>query len=161
MKRDHKQMENRRLQAAKLFDKGCSSSAVAKRLGVVRQVSHRWKKTWEEGGVKALASKGNAGPKAKIDAKASQKITQALMAGPSSQGYRTELWTLPRVRVLIHKLTGVHYHEGHVWRVLGSLGFSCQRPERRAIERNEKAIRTWQRKTWPTLKKTPQISTEP
>jgi transposase len=161
LKRDHKDMEKRRLRAANLFDNGLSSSEVAKRLGVVRQVSHRWKQTWENGGVKALASKGKAGRKPKINAKARQKITEALLAGPSSQGHRTELWTLPRVRVLIQKLTGVRYHQGHVWRVLGTLGFSCQRPERRAIERDEKAIRTWQRKTWPTLKKTLQISAEP
>jgi len=161
MKRDHKEMEKRRLRAAKLFDKGYSSSEVARRLGVVRQVSHRWKQAWEAGGSTALTSKGKAGRKPQIDAKACQQITAALVAGPGSQGHRTELWTLPRVRVLIHKLTGVLYHEGHVWRVLGSLGFSCQRPERRAIERDEKAIKTWKRKTWPSLKKTPRSSVAP
>ena len=33
------------------------------------------------------------------------------------------------------------------------MGFSSQRPERRAIERNDEAVRAWQRKTWPALKK--------
>ena len=161
LKRDHKELERRRLRAAKLFDQGYSSSEVAHRLGVVRQVSHRWKQAWETGGITALTSKGQAGPKARIDAKAGRQITAALLAGPGSQGHRTELWTLPRVRVLIHQLTGVRYHEGHVWRVLGALGFSCQRPERRAVERDEKAIRTWRRKTWPSLKQTPRGSAEP
>ena len=159
--RDHKEMEKRRLRAAKLFGKGYSSSEVAQRLGVARQVSHRWKLAWEAGGSAALSSKGNAGRKPKIDTAARQQIYAALLEGPRSQGYRTELWTLPRVRALIHKLTGVRYHEGHVWRVLGSLGFSCQRPERRALERDEKAIKTWKRKTWPALKKTPPASVEP
>jgi transposase len=36
---------------------------------------------------------------------------------------------------------------------MGSLGFSCQRPERRAIERDEQAIRQWKRVQWPELKK--------
>jgi len=67
--------------------------------------------------------------------------------------YKTQLWTLPRVAALIEHLTGVHYNPGHVWRVMGSLGFSCQRPERRAIERDEKAIRQWKRVQWPELKK--------
>lgn len=160
-KRDHKEMEKRRLRAAKLFDKGYSSSEVAQRLGVARQVGHRWKQAWEAGGSSALSSKGKAGRKPKIDTASRQQIHEALVAGPRSQGYRTELWTLPRVRALIHKLTGVRYHEGHVWRVLGSLGFSCQRPERRAVERDEKAIKTWKRKIWPALKKTPPASAEP
>jgi len=161
VKRDHKEMEKRRLRAAKLFGKGCSSAEVAKRLEVARQVSHRWKQTWEAGGCAALGSKGAAGRKPKIDEQARQQITEALLAGPGSQGHKTQLWTLPRVQALIHKLTGVSYHEGHVWRVLGSLGFSCQRPERRAIERDEEAVKTWKRKKWPALKKTPAASAGP
>jgi hypothetical protein len=54
---------------------------------------------------------------------------------------------------LIEKLTAVRCHEGHVRRVLGKLGFSCQRPERRAVERDDKQVRRWRRKVWPGLKK--------
>ena len=82
-------------------------------------------------------------------------MVQALLAGPAAHGYKTVLWTLPRVAALIEKLTGVRYHPGHVWRLLGASGFSCQRPERRALERDEKAIRHWQRVQWPALKKRP------
>jgi transposase len=153
-RRDHHEMEKRRLRSARLFEKGYSSAEVARRLGVARQVGHRWKQSWEEGGKAALASKGRAGRKSRMDAAAGQRVVEALLRGPKSQGYKTELWTLPRVRALIHKVTGVRYHAGHVWRVLGALGFSCQRPERRALERDEKAIGTWKRKAWPTLKKT-------
>lgn len=159
--RDHKAMEKRRLRAARLFDKGCTSAEVARRLEVARQVAHRWKQAWEAGGNAALVSKGKAGPKPRIGAQARQQISEALIAGPASQGYKTQLWTLPRVQALIEQLTGVRYHEGHVWRVLGSLGFSCQRPERRAIERDEKAVKAWKRKTWPQLKKTPDGSAAP
>src|ERR1700743_3731440 len=37
----------------------------------------------------------------------------------------------------------------------GALGFSAQKPERRAIERDEEAVRHWKRHTWPALKKKP------
>lgn len=156
--RDHRELEKRRLRSARLFAKGYSSPEVARRLGVARQVSHRWKQRWEAGGPAALASKGKAGRKSKLDAAAGQRVVEALIEGPKSQGYKTELWTLPRVSALIHKVAGVRYHAGHVWRVLGALGCSCQRPERRALERDEKAIGIWKRKTWPTLKKTPNAS---
>jgi transposase len=63
-------------------------------------------------------------------------VTEALLAGPLAHGYKTNLWTLPRVALLIKDLTGVSYHPGHVWRLLGASGFSCQRPERRAVERD-------------------------
>jgi transposase len=153
--RDHAQMEKRRKKAAELFAKEYTAPAVARRLGVARQVAYRWKKAWEQGGSAALASKGPAGRKSKLNAKQTRKVLRALLAGAAAHGYRTDLWTLPRVAALIKDLTGIGYHPGHVWRLLGASDFSCQRPERRAIERNEKAIRRWQRVDWPALKKGP------
>jgi len=100
-----------------------------------------------------LASKGSAGPKSRLSPEQRQQIVTALLQGPAAQGYQTQLWTLPRTADLIEGLTGVRYHPGHVWRILGDLGFSCQRPERRAIERNDKEVRHWKRTQWPALKK--------
>lgn len=126
---------------------------VVRRLGIARQVGYRWHEAWQAGGETALASKGPAGPKSKLTPAHTETLVDALLEGPAAQGYKTQLWTLRRVAALIEHLTGVHYHPGHVWRVMGSLGFSCQRPERRAIERDEKAIRQWKRVQWPELKK--------
>lgn len=148
-------MEKRRQQAGKLFAKDGSAPDVARRLGVARQVAYRWKTAWDEGGQEALASKGPAGPKSKLTAAQTEQVTHALLAGPVVHGYKTALWTLPRVAALIEDLTGIDYHPGHVWRLLGASGFSCQRPERRAVERDDKAIRRWQRTEWPALKKRP------
>ena len=151
--RDHAAMETRRKKAGKLFAKEYSAPEVARCLGVARQVAYRWKNAWDQGGHAALASKGPAGPKSKLTVAQTQQVTEALLAGPVAHGYKTALWTLPRVASLIEDLTGVGYHPGHVWRLLGASGFSCQQPERRAIERNDKAIRRWSRTGWPALKK--------
>ena len=151
--RDHVQMERRRRKAARLFEKDLSAPEVARRLGVTRQVGYRWKDAWQQGGVAALASKGRAGRKPKLAPTQTEILLEALLKGPAAQGYKTQLWTLPRVAVLIEELTGVRYHPGHVWRLLGALGFSCQRPERRAVERDEPAIRQWRRVRWPGIKK--------
>ena len=136
-----------------MFDRGRPVPEVVRRLGIARQVGYRWQEAWQAGGEAALASKGPAGPKSKLTPAHTATLVDALLEGPAAQGYKTQLWTLPRVAALIEHLTGVHYHPGHVWRVMGSLGFSCQRPERRAIERDEKAIRQWKRVQWPELKK--------
>ena len=157
--RDHVQMEKRRRQAARLFEKDCPPPEVARRLGVARQVAYKWRDLWQKGGYSALASKGPAGRKPKLTGAQTQQVTEALLAGPAAQGYKSDLWTLPRVAALIEDLTGVRYHPGHVWRLMGASGFSCQRPERRAVERDEKAIRRWQRVEWPALKKGPPART--
>lgn len=159
--RDHAAMEKRRKKAGRLFNLGRSAPEVARRCGVARQVAYRWKAAWEHGGQAALASKGPAGRKPKLTGEQARQVTAALLAGPAAQGYKTDLWTLPRVAVLIEELTGVRYHPGHVWRLLGASGFSCQRPERRAVERDEAAIRHWQRGRWPALKKKPAGKGEP
>lgn len=155
MKRDHIQMEKRRVRAAALFEKNISAPEVSRRLGVTRQVAYRWRDAWIKGGKTGLASKGKAGRKSKLSADQTEKVIEALLAGPVSRGYKTNLWTLPRVAALIKELTGVKYHPGHVWRLLGDNGFSCQRPERRAIERDEPKIRRWKRVEWPAIKKKP------
>ncbi len=67
--------------------------------------------------------------------------------------FGTDLWTLKRVRAFIEQLYGVRFSEVHVWRLLGAMGLSSQKPERRAIERDESAVLTWKRKAWPALKK--------
>ncbi|MFO1459215.1 MAG: helix-turn-helix domain-containing protein [Verrucomicrobiota bacterium] len=130
--RDHARMEKRRVQAAAMFEKGISAPEVGRRLGVSRQVAYRWKSAWEKGGKAGLASKGE-GRKSKLTAEQTDVAVKALVAGPVSRGYKTNLWSASACGgSSMGDLTGVEYHPGHVWRLLGDNGFSCQRPERRA-----------------------------
>lgn len=70
-----------------------------------------------------------------------------------AQGWPTDLWTLPRVAKMIESVAGVHYHPGHVWRIMKELGWSLQRPALRAKERDEQRIEGWKRTTWEQVKK--------
>ena len=154
-RRDHKEMERRRKRAGVMFEKGYPPAEVARRVGVSRQAASRWKGAWSQGGNPALVSKGAAGRKPRLNEDQRRQIVDALLEGPVAQGYRTNLWTLPRVGLLIKDLTGVAYHSGHVWHLLRALNFSCQRPSRRALERDEQKITHWKRYVWPKLKKKP------
>ena len=91
----------------------------------------------------------------KVDEDIVVRIQAILTGRPTEHGFGTELWTLKRVGVLIERLYGVKFGQTQIWRILGGLGFSVQKPERRAIERDEDAVQTWKRKTWPALKKKP------
>jgi transposase len=61
----------------------------------------------------------------------------------------TDHWTLARVATVIEQLTGVAYHPGHVWKLLRRMGWRLQRPARRAVERDERAIARWVAEDWP------------
>jgi transposase len=82
-----------------------------------------------------------------------RQLIRLLKQGPGQQGYGTELWTLKRVGEVIREHFGVGYDPSGVWHVLRGMGWSCQKPERRARERDEKAIERWRTKDWPRIKK--------
>jgi hypothetical protein len=63
------------------------------------------------------------------------------------------LWTLARIARLIKQHFGIRYHPGHVWKLLRKLGWSCQKPERRALQRDEAAIAHWKRYLWPHIRR--------
>jgi transposase len=149
-------LEARRLRAAELFAQGRTQAEVANELGVSRQSAHIWHTRYEQGGVDALRSRGPTGPDPRLSVAQLAKVEEALLAGAMANGFETDLWTLERVTVVITQLTGVRYHPGHVWSILRRrLGWTLQRPKRRASERDEEAIARWVQQEWPRIKKGP------
>ncbi len=148
-------LEARRFEAAQLFTQGTSQAAVMRRLRVSRQTAHRWYHLWRRRGREGLKAAGRLGRKRRLDARQLARVERALLRGPQRHGFPTDLWTLPRVATVIERLTGVHYHAGHVWYILRGLQWSLQRPTRQARERDQSAIRHWVAERWPRVKKTP------
>jgi transposase len=160
VKRNFVALEARRIRAAKLLKQGIHEAEVARQVGVHRQSVNRWARQLAEVGVAGLKKAGRAGRKPRLTEEDLEKIKAALERGPEALGYGTNLWTAWRVADLIDRECGVRYHPGHIWKVLRSLGWTCQRPTGRAIERDEEKIRRWKRQRWPELKKTPQDEAE-
>jgi transposase len=143
----------KRLKAGRMLlaGKGCAETAMA--VGVARQTVYTWKRLLDESGIDALRDVPERGRPAQLDAQQLAALRAALLRSPTEQGFGTELWTLKRVGTVIERMHGVRFGQTQVWRILGALGFSPQKPEKRAIERNEDAVRSWKRSTWPALKK--------
>ncbi len=156
VRRDFAALEQRRLRAARLLKKGVHQSEVARRVGVHRQSVSRWARQLETAGLPGLKQAGRAGRKPRLSAEDLQKIERGLKRGPEALGYETSLWTAWRVAHLIEQECGVRYHSSQAWRILRQLGWSCQRPTGRALERDEEKIRLWKQKRWPEIKKKPE-----
>ena len=153
-RRDFDAMEKRRRRAAQLFARGRSQADVARELEVSRQSVSRWHAEWSEKGSGGLKKAARAGRPPLLSAKDLRRVASALEKGPRSNGYATDLWTLRRVAEVIEETTGVAYHPGHVWKILRTqLGWSRQRPARRAKERDDEAIARWVNKDWPRIKR--------
>jgi transposase len=148
-----KLLERRRLRGARLLAAGESQAEVARRVGVSRQTVMRWDRVREQGGVEALRRPRQFGRPERLSVEQRAELVQILKAGALAAGFGTELWTVPRIGQLINERFGVSMVSTSVWRLLGRLGWSVQRPAGQARERDERAIRTWKQKRWPELKK--------
>lgn len=147
------QLEQRRCRAIAQVKSGQTLSAVARQFSASVSSVHRWWQAYTRAGVRGLRPKPIPGRPSRLSAIQKQQLVTLLGRGPLRAGYRTDLWTLPRVARVIRQHFGVRYHPAHVWKLLTGLGWSCQKPERRAVERDEPAIARWTRTAWPRIKK--------
>ena len=139
--RQRQRLEARRLRAGELFAAGVRQAEVARQLGVSAQAVSVWHACWQVSGADGLRSKGPSGPAPRLSDQQLAEVEQALLEGATANGFVGELWTVERVAVVIERMTGVRHHPAHVWALLRHrLGWTVQRPKRRAAERDQAAI---------------------
>ncbi len=147
------ELERRRRRAVALVDKGWPMRRVAEALGASPGSVSAWCWAYRQGGDTALAAKPHPGRRVELTERQLKQLDRWLRRGPTACGYPTELWTLKRVAELIERRFGVRYDPSGVWHLLRRMGWSCQKPERRARERDEQAIARWRQEDWPRIKK--------
>jgi len=148
------ELEARRQSAIRLLEQGLRKVEVARRLGCTRTSVTRWWKQYQDGGLKALKAQPPPHRPCRLTAAQKRQLQRRLLKGARANGFATDLWTCPRIAELIQRRFGVAYHVDSMPRFLADLGFTCQRPERRAMERDEAAIQQWVDRDWPRVKKT-------
>jgi transposase len=145
---EREQAEARRLAAAQLFAQGVGPAEIARRFGVTPQSVSGWRKQWRAEGADGLRSKGRPGYPPLLNEQQRTELVGALNAGPKASGFDGG-WTLARVATVIRRRFGVLYrYPSAVSTLLHRLGFTVQKPARRAVERDEQAIADWREHTW-------------
>jgi len=151
-----KQLEQRRRKAIVLLEQGNGVRQTARMVGVTGGAVCQWKKAYGRLGEKAFEAHSPPGRPPGLSQKHKSRLEKLLLKGACHHGYSTELWTLQRVAEVIEKYFGIDYDISSVWHILKGMDWSCQKPEKRARERDEQAIVTWRKKDWPRIKKSPQ-----
>jgi transposase len=141
------------MRAMELLDQGLNLSQAAAKIGCAVSSVCRWRQQMQREGRESLKSKPLPGPEPKLKPRQKEQLTGILVEGAQKAGFSTDLWTQKRVAKVIGEQFGIDYHPNHMWRFLQSLGWSVQKPEKRARERDEKAISHWKRHAWPHIKK--------
>lgn len=148
-------LEARRRRGLRLLDQGRSLNEVARLLDCAPSSVMRWRDARDAGGEEALRVRFSPGRPSKLSTRERRRLVKLLQRGARAHGYATDLWTTQRVARVIFREFRVRYHRAHVGRVLHSLGWTVQKPERRALERDEERIARWKQETWPSIKKKP------
>jgi len=148
------QLEERRLEAARLFKEGeLSRAQIARHLGVSRAAITQWAKRYRTGGACRLVQSVSSGRPPKLTASQKRALRQKLKKGALAADFPTDRWTLERIAELIEREFEVSYHPNYLNRLLDHLDFSLQQPLPRAAERDEELIAAWLKQDWPRIKK--------
>lgn len=146
-------LERRRRRAIALLKDGIPPVEVAKKLKVDRRSVRRWRASFSAKGPDALQAKPTPGCPPRLNSQEIAELEAQLFRGAKTAGFATDLWTCPRVAQWIAAYFGVRYHVDHIGRLLRSLGWSPQKPQRKAVERNDPQIQRWIKMEWPRIKK--------
>lgn len=149
----HTEREKVRVKAGKLFRKGVSQAEVARRFKATPAAVSYWHTAWKQKGMRGLTSRGHTGFASKFTKEKRMLFRRAILMGPLAYGYETDLWTVPKLSAVLRKVSGFRCSDVWTWHIVRSLGFTPQKPQVRARERDEKAIAAWKTKTLPNLKK--------
>jgi transposase len=143
--------EGRRLRALELHEAGWSGKGIAAALGVTAGAVSQWLKRAREGGREALRSHPPPGPTAKLTDAQRAALPDVLAKGAEAYGFVGDVWTTKRIAVVIKRAFVVSYHPAHVSRLMRRIGWTVQKPIRRASQRDEAKVTAWREETWPAL----------
>jgi transposase len=129
---------------------GQSRKTVAAVLGVHYKTVARWVRSARQpGGVDAKPPPAPAPGLTDADLR---RLEGLLAKGAKAHGWHNQLWTAARVARLIERHFGISYHPEHVRKILKRrLGWTSQKPRRKARERDDKEVARWVRDEFPRI----------
>jgi transposase len=144
----------RRLHAVLLNHQQHTSGEIARLLEAPRSKVSLWLQKFQTDGWKALLEGHRPGRPQELNAAEWAQLDDIIDSGPVAYGFTSGVWTSPMIAQVIAEEFAVHYHPGHVRKVLKAMGFSVQRPRRQLAKADPVEQDRWQRYTYPRLKKT-------
>jgi transposase len=143
-------LERRRKRAVQALAEGQPRAAVAAVLGVHPKTVARWVRLARRPG--GLDARPQPGPTPGLTGADLRRLERLLAQGAKAHGWHNELWTAARVARLIERHFGRRYHPEHVRKVLKRrLGWTSQKPRRKARERDDKEVARWVGDEFPRI----------
>jgi transposase len=148
-----KTLEQRRRRAVRLLKQGHTYRDGAEQLEASLSSVVRWQQDYLKDGLSGLKPQVHPGRPPLLSEQQKEALTHILVKGPLEAGYSTDLWTLKRIGKVVSKSFRINYCLSNLWYLMSGLGWSCQKPQKKAKERREQSIRYWRQRVWPHIKK--------
>lgn len=139
------ELDRRRRRAIELVQRGATVTEVARRVGCSHSSIMLWRDQVQRRGLAALRARPASGRPPELSAKQVERLPRLMVRAAPAWTFTTDMWTTQRIATVIRREFGVQLHRAYVSRLLDRLEWSCQKPERRATERDEAAIAHWKR----------------
>lgn len=148
------QLEERRLHFLQLLEADQhTTQELAEFLGVALSTIRHWKYRLRHQGSDTLRATVTSGRPQALSEEQRDTLKHLLHQGAQVHGFPDATWTTLRVRDVIGRHFNIWHHRDHVRRILHQMGFSRQKPDKRALEQDPNAVATWIHTTIPELKK--------
>jgi transposase len=149
----HDWREYRRFRVWEMHRQGYAQQPIADALGLTQSGVSRVLARARDGGQEALCHRQAPGPQPRLTAAQRAGVLDCLTRGAEAFGFLGDVWTCGRIAQVIEQECGVHYHPDYIGPLLRSWGWSPQRPQVRATQRNAVAVAEWQGERLPGMKK--------
>lgn len=151
------QLEERRLEGGRLLlDGSLSQAEIAEHLGVSQAAVYKWKRQLDahQQELASLAARRSPGSPGKLSEQQWQQLLKLLAQGAiKAAGHQTDRWTLQRIQHLIAERWRVKLSTVQIRYHLRAHGWSPQKPQPQASQRDDELVRAWLQKDWPRIKK--------
>jgi len=149
----HEVLEAYRYRSIELYQKGKSVQEIAFFFGIHRGSVSLWIKTWKEKGRSALKSRRALGPDPKLNKEDKKQIISWLRKSAMEFRFETPLWDCKRIQRMIKQKLNKNIAISNLWENLRRWNLTPQKPEKLALERNERKVKKWIREEWPKIEK--------
>jgi transposase len=136
-----------------MFEQALPTRVIVTSLKVDDQTIRRWRRQFKARGRDGLLARKHLGRPCRLTPGQKNRLADLLTKTPAECGLDRHLWTQQLIADLIAREFGINYHHDHIGVILRDMGFTHQKPARRAQERDEARIETWRKQFWPTLLK--------
>jgi len=113
-------------------------------------VSH-WITSYNRGGKETLKATKSTGRPSKLNEREINELLTFFENDAMEYGFETPLWTCKKIKKILQQRFDKKIHTTNIMRWIKKLNITNQKPQRRAFQRDEKAVAMWLSKEWPKI----------